>query len=245
MSGGIFFKLGQGWGRLPLAWKIAVGLVFLFGLSRCVTSESSSSTPSPSASSAPVVDAAAQARIQQLRDAATADCKASMPERLTNYEKLMKQKAYIEAKGAFANCPATLKDAELQEKVLQAQRLELVTSIDDTKASATQRIAAIAALKRLDPAAAERFMALSAQLEKAEAKQVADAEKRQAAAAKAKKRSEGVSLGMSPEDVLASSWGKPESINRTTTQFGTREQWVYGGRNYLYFENGKLTSIQN
>ncbi|WP_052352792.1 hypothetical protein [Neobacillus dielmonensis] len=55
----------------------------------------------------------------------------------------------------------------------------------------------------------------------------------------------GVSIGMSKEAVLNSSWGKPQDINTTITQFGTHEQWVYGGGNYLYFENGKLTSIQN
>jgi hypothetical protein len=62
---------------------------------------------------------------------------------------------------------------------------------------------------------------------------------------KAKPRRPGVSIGMSKDEALASSWGRPESVNRTTTKYGTREQWVYGGRNYLYFENGMLTSIQN
>lgn len=41
------------------------------------------------------------------------------------------------------------------------------------------------------------------------------------------------------------SWGKPKDINKTTTQYSVREQWVYGNGNYLYFENGKLTTIQN
>jgi len=41
------------------------------------------------------------------------------------------------------------------------------------------------------------------------------------------------------------SWGEPESVNRTSGSYGTHEQWVYGGNNYLYFENGVLTSIQN
>lgn len=70
-------------------------------------------------------------------------------------------------------------------------------------------------------------------------------EKQIAAAEKARKKKEGVSIGMSEQEVRESSWGRPESINRTTNAFGTREQWVYGGRNYLYFENGRLTSIQN
>jgi hypothetical protein len=61
----------------------------------------------------------------------------------------------------------------------------------------------------------------------------------------AKKR-EGVRLGMTPEEVLQGSWGKPTRVNRTTNAYGTNEQWVYPGQhNYLYFKNGVLTSIQN
>ena len=41
-----------------------------------------------------------------------------------------------------------------------------------------------------------------------------------------------------------SSWGKPRKVNRSTYTFGVHEQWVYDG-GYLYFEDGKLTSIQN
>ena len=62
---------------------------------------------------------------------------------------------------------------------------------------------------------------------------------------KAYLRSRGVTIGMTPSEVHASKWGKPKSVNRTTSAYGTREQWVYGGGNYLYFENGVLTSIQN
>ena len=50
---------------------------------------------------------------------------------------------------------------------------------------------------------------------------------------------------MSKDDVLASSWGKPQEINTTTTAHGVREQWVYRGYNYLYFTDGVLTAIQN
>ena len=41
------------------------------------------------------------------------------------------------------------------------------------------------------------------------------------------------------------SWGVPDHINRTSGVWGIREQWVYGDSNYLYFDNGVLTSIQN
>jgi hypothetical protein len=62
--------------------------------------------------------------------------------------------------------------------------------------------------------------------------------------ARAQRRREGVSIGMTQADALASSWGRPEKVNRTTTVRGEREQWVYPG-GYLYFENGILTAIQN
>ncbi|MDS1031814.1 hypothetical protein RDV77_04140 [Porphyromonadaceae sp. NP-X] len=39
-------------------------------------------------------------------------------------------------------------------------------------------------------------------------------------------------------------WGEPEEINTTTGSYGTTEQWVYSLESYLYFENGKLTTIQ-
>ena len=79
------------------------------------------------------------------------------------------------------------------------------------------------------------------------AKEKAEEEKRamEEAEEKARKKSQGVSIGMSKQDVLDSNWGKPDHINTTTTRYGVHEQWVYGGGNYLYFENGILTSIQN
>jgi hypothetical protein len=69
--------------------------------------------------------------------------------------------------------------------------------------------------------------------------------KKAAAAAAAWKARGGVRIGMTQKQVLASNWGRPDSINKTTGSYGTHEQWVYGGRNYLYFENGILTTIQN
>jgi len=85
---------------------------------------------------------------------------------------------------------------------------------------------------------------LQEQEREAERAQKAVAKQRQAAAAQAKKP--GARIGMSPEQVTKeTSWGKPNHINRTTTAYGVHEQWVYGGGNYLYFENGRLTAIQN
>jgi hypothetical protein len=74
---------------------------------------------------------------------------------------------------------------------------------------------------------------------------LAEWKKRKAQAEAAHKAKGGVRVGMTKAEVLKSNWGKPESVNKTTNASGVREQWVYGGRNYLYFRNGILTSIQN
>lgn len=59
----------------------------------------------------------------------------------------------------------------------------------------------------------------------------------------AKIADEKVWIGMTDRKALHS-WGAPRSINKTITSRGSDEQWVYGDGSYLYFENGKLTVIQ-
>ncbi|WP_146548753.1 hypothetical protein [Rummeliibacillus suwonensis] len=51
-------------------------------------------------------------------------------------------------------------------------------------------------------------------------------------------------IGMTNEEVLESTWGKPQEINKTTSSYGVSEQWVYPDYKYLYFEDGILTTIQ-
>lgn len=53
-----------------------------------------------------------------------------------------------------------------------------------------------------------------------------------------------VRIGMTAE-MCEWSWGRPSEINKTTVTWGVHEQWIYGEDNYLYFENGILTTIQN
>jgi tetratricopeptide (TPR) repeat protein len=50
-------------------------------------------------------------------------------------------------------------------------------------------------------------------------------------------------IGMTAQEVRNSNWGSPNDINRTTTQFGVREQWVYNNYKYIYLEDGIVTSI--
>ncbi|MFJ5790313.1 hypothetical protein ACIP9G_09485 [Lysinibacillus sp. NPDC093197] len=85
--------------------------------------------------------------------------------------------------------------------------------------------------------------------EQAEAERKAEYEvKRKEYAAEREKyerSQQGVRIGMTQEEVLLSNWGKPLDINKTTNAYGTSEQWVYRDFNYLYFEDGILTTIQN
>jgi hypothetical protein len=50
-------------------------------------------------------------------------------------------------------------------------------------------------------------------------------------------------IGMSELEAMEE-WCFPDHINTTQTASGTREQWVYPNRGYLYFENGRLVAIQ-
>ena len=52
-----------------------------------------------------------------------------------------------------------------------------------------------------------------------------------------------VRVGMNKEQVKLS-WGKPKKINKDIYQGRIHEQWIYS-RQYLYFENDKLTAIQS
>jgi hypothetical protein len=60
-----------------------------------------------------------------------------------------------------------------------------------------------------------------------------------------------IQLGMTG-DMVKASWGEPDDINRSVGSWGVHEQWVYGcyyewcnPPQYLYFENGILTSWQD
>ncbi|WP_435102364.1 hypothetical protein [Arhodomonas sp. AD133] len=60
---------------------------------------------------------------------------------------------------------------------------------------------------------------------------------------------QSVVVGMTEADVNLIK-GRPDSVNRTTTAYGTSKQWIYGSfeegdREYIYLENGRVTSIQD
>lgn len=59
------------------------------------------------------------------------------------------------------------------------------------------------------------------------------------------KEKESPKIGMTSDQVLNSTWGKPDDINRTITQYSISEQWVYDYYRYIYLENGIVTAIQD
>ena len=56
-------------------------------------------------------------------------------------------------------------------------------------------------------------------------------------------RHEKIRIGMS-KDACKLSWGEPDDINTSRGSWGIHEQWVYSRNRYVYFDNGKLTAIQ-
>jgi hypothetical protein len=164
---------------------------------------------------------------------------------LSRYFDLMNAKEYRAARnllifrfrgGIDPNIKPLLADAEIKD---------YLTVIANPKAKKADRDNALISLSRDYPEQAKPY---EKQAQKADDDQTRARESKFAAehrkfAAEAKKQ--GVRIGMSEEAALMSSWGRPLHRNRTTTQLGTREQWVYPGGNYLYFEDGTLTAIQN
>jgi len=146
-------------------------------------------------------------------------------------------KLYIDDEITQAKDSASTKDYQIAIKQIDAV-LVFDPNNETAKTLKTQYQADLDAKLVADKAKADAD-AKAQELAKARAQAKADAD------AKALAKTQGVRIGMSKQEVLDSNWGSPEDINKTTGSWGTHEQWCYGGRNYLYFENGILTSIQN
>jgi hypothetical protein len=50
-------------------------------------------------------------------------------------------------------------------------------------------------------------------------------------------------MGMTPDQVLQSSWGAPANKRTSRTSTGTTEVWSYPGTRTVYFYNGKVSRI--
>ncbi len=166
------------------------------------------------------------------------ECRTGIEVRKAEYRTLIASQKYWEAALTVRVCAEALADPGLRALVSDAEIKSHLRSIDDPKTPARDKIRAIEMLARDYPEKGKQYESRIPNL-------LAQADRKERADQSAIKKREGVHLGMNQEDVLASSWGKPQYVNRTTFASGTREQWVYDGRNYLYFENGKLTAFQN
>lgn len=157
------------------------------------------------------------------REQSLADAAATKAAELAAWQKAreshLRQKCVVEIAAQVAKAASAVKGGAHQDAV------NLLLECEDTMTD--QKAIALLNTARQAQAAEEAAAARSLQ----------DAQKKQ-------RKREGVAIGMTTQDVLDSSWGRPNRINRTTTARGERQQWVYDG-GYLYFDNGVLTTIQN
>jgi hypothetical protein len=199
------------------------------------------STPPPSAPPASVAQTAVASK-EKVESARTL-CKDQIEDRKQKYDKLLKAGRFESAAQAIGDCHNLLNDSALKEMVATAEQRHYFGIVNDQKQTPADRLWALEVLMQHHPEKAKGYEKLHAQLlaqrEQAEkvAKRKADAEDA------ARRKKEGVSIGMSKREVLMSSWGKPRGVNTTVYPGGTREQWVYDG-GYLYFRDDVLVSIQ-
>lgn len=222
--------------RTSLFTKIVGGLFALFVVSLVFSGNGNKGSTSPSVASPPAqnkpdVDAVIAQRCTAQRDAVLADVK-----------KHMDAGQPWQAYSAVSPCANRMpNDEQYVALAKQTEIADYLKTIANKSATIDQQLQAHRRLASVDPQMAAPY---AGELKRLEERALAEVKKEQQRIA-AEKRKQGVSIGMTKEDVLASNWGKPERINTTTTARGAREQWVYGGRNYLYFDNDILTAVQN
>lgn len=51
-------------------------------------------------------------------------------------------------------------------------------------------------------------------------------------------------IGMTEEQAFATCWGKPYKVNRSQNGSHSFDQYVFMGNRYMYFSDGRLTSVQ-
>lgn len=189
--------------------------------------------------SAPTSPGRAAEAVPAASDPVVVKCQSERAAMVAAYQSLVKSDPW-QASTSIRLCADRLQDKEMQAMVAAAEKADLEKTLQNAKAFPDVRLDALEKLTALgQPLTPER-----AKLKEDLARKVAQNEALLAKSAKARKKAEGVRVGDSMQDAIDSSWGKPERINRTQSAYGTREQWVYGNGNYLYFRDGVLESIQ-
>ena len=155
-----------------------------------------------------------------------------------DYRELMSLARFWDAANTLRGCVAALDDPELKVLFADAEIKSHLQDIKNPSLSSGDKAKAIQSLLRDYPEKGRAFESLLPKL-------LAQAEQRKSSEHMSQAKREGVAIGMTKAEALASVWGRPKKINRTTTARGEAEQWVYGDNNYLYFDDGILTAIQN
>jgi hypothetical protein len=215
---------------------VIVGIIALGIIGSCA---GDSARQKQAAKDAADAQASAQ-RVKAAREAKATKCRAEIEALTISYEQHFKERRFKEAGDTLRDCAQATGEPAIQRAVASAHAAELIEAGANAKSSVRERVMALDRLHAEYPEAFKGQETLYSSLQKRIAAEEA-AEKRRVAA---EKRKQGVSIGMTQEDVLASQWGKPRKINRSTYSWGTKEQWVYDG-GYLYFTNGVLDAIQN
>jgi hypothetical protein len=163
--------------------------------------------------------------------------KACAGERSQKYQELMDKKSYWLASLQMTACGTLGSHPEYKKMEMAAELLHYQEELAASGRDKTRKMAAVnSMISRGHPVS----HALAVEFRKYE-----EVEMARAKAAEARlRKSQGVTIGMTYEEVLASSWGRPKRVNKTTRATSESQQWVYDG-GYLYFENGVLRTIQH
>jgi hypothetical protein len=167
-------------------------------------------------------------------------CRTEKAQKIAEFKRLLELGEPWKAALEIRICAGVLKDPEMLAMVRQGELQDRLITAKNARATPFERMSAIEQIEEMDPQRGLELKALKAEVNKA----VEREREKLARELAAEKRKKGVTIGMTKEDVLASNWGKPKSVNSSTYSFGVREQWVYGNGHYLYFKNGVLDSIQ-
>jgi hypothetical protein len=150
----------------------------------------------------------------------------------------MAARRHTEAAAALRLCASALPDQNLKRLFADAESKAFVDDVENPKSSTFEKVHAIEMLMEYYPDVGRKYEVRGAEL----SMKLPDEQKRNAEAVRA---TQSPSIGMSADDLEASRWGRPASVNRTTTSNGISEQWVYGGNRYVYVKNGRVVSIQD
>jgi uncharacterized Zn finger protein len=228
MTNSTSYKIGKWFGEQPTVGKLffaaLISLALYHSCSFDVEQDVKKTNKNPTGSAA-------------LTNSAKKLCEETFSLKKQEFADLMSKKQYWAAANHIRSCAYHLDNEEVKNLLKEAEVASHLSEINNPKLSPKTRGQAMQKLAKDYPEFGEQYAKQGELL-------LAEADKKEREAERKRKKSEGVSIGMTKEDVLASSWGKPKSINTTITAYGRREQWVYGSGNYLYFNDDKLTSIQ-